>query len=166
MLFHWQWFFAQIWLGVLSGDTKGIIIWDWGLAPSSVEVIENKKCWKSNSKHVHNPGKCCKCCKPLLWTMEATQSWTRSSAGVTGIAPPNSAIVYWCEHNPENLPFGGFVVKFGWRLPAIFGHSCSAFNCYEKNEIQGSWDLKYDEMKSKTEMWPQRGHLFPCENDL
>lgn len=41
MLFHRQQFFAQIWLGALSGDTKGIIIRDQGLAPSSVEVIEN-----------------------------------------------------------------------------------------------------------------------------
>lgn len=69
---------TMIWLEALSGDTKGIIIRDRGLAPSSVEVIEDRKCWKANSKHVHNPGKCC---KPLLWTMEETQSWTRSSAG-------------------------------------------------------------------------------------
>lgn len=119
MLLHWQWFFAQIWLGTPSGDCQGIIIWHWGLALNSVEVIGNRKCWKSNSEQAHNPGKRCKCCKPLLWTMKVTQSWTRSSAGVTGIAPPNPAMVYLCEHSPKISHFGSLLWNLdeGYLLP-------------------------------------------------
>lgn len=148
---------TMIWLEVLSRDTKGIIIWDWGLAPSNLEVIEDRKCWKANSMHIHNPGKYCKL---LLWTTEETQYWAGTNCH-------SSTALRWRKHRTEIFLFSGihlcgelfFFNLEGEYLLSLDSLAVSSAAVRKEEKVQGSWDLKCDQKKSRTDVALKRTPL-------